>query len=89
MKNVSQHLDQITAQQGAEAGKSAGELAELLNGLVDHAGYTVRPGMNELISQYRMLSKNGADVQTAQVKLLASRTYSLLTSELNTTSFGM
>ena len=58
----------------------------LLNQLIEKAAFTTRPALNEIIVQYRALS--GSQVSNAQMKLLAARTYSVLSSELETTKFS-
>lgn len=68
---------------------SASEVATLLTGLRDRAGYTSRPALGELVKQYRQLELSLKDeiVDSGKVKLLVARTYSALSSELSTTGF--
>lgn len=56
--------------------------------LIGKAGYTVRPAMTELRNQYKHLESN-KKVNSAAVKLLVARTYSIFAEELNTTSFRL
>jgi|GEM_PF-6619084 len=58
---------------------------EDLNTLIYKAGYTVRPGMNELIKQYSVISQSGCLKGTC--KLIAARTLNNIASELETTAF--
>ncbi len=75
-------------QEGASAARS---VAAALTTLVPKAGYTTRPAMGQIIDQYRVLGekKAGEQVTQAQLKLLVSRTYSLLASELAGTHFAL
>lgn len=56
--------------------------------LINKAGYTVRPAMTELRDQYKHLSK-AKKANSAAIKLLVARTYSIVAEELNTTSFRL
>jgi hypothetical protein len=87
--SIATHLEQIAGQHGADASRSAKEIAELLAPLTTRAGYTSRPAMGELVSQYRMMSQSEAAVENPTAKLLAARTYTLLASELETTKFSV
>ncbi|MBN8547829.1 MAG: hypothetical protein J0M12_00790 [Deltaproteobacteria bacterium] len=89
LKDINARLEQISGQEGVQASQTASELAGLLAPLTVRAGYTARPGMGEVITEYRMLSQEGAAVKNPTVKLLAARTYSLLASELETTKFSV
>jgi len=65
-------------------------VGEAIAGLVEHAGFTSRPALNELAMQYRVLGGAPAEQLTApQLRLLASRTYSALAAELETTRFSL
>lgn len=65
-------------------------VGESIAGLVTRAGFTSRAALNEISLQYRMLGSDSAGTLTpAQVKLLASRTYSVLAAELETTRFAL
>jgi hypothetical protein len=65
-------------------------LGEAIAGLVEHAGFTSRPALSELATQYRVLGGASADQLSApQLRLLASRTYSALAAELETTRFAL
>lgn len=82
-------IEQLATQLGPQSPKIAGEVADLLNSLVDHAGYTSRPGFTELINQYRMMTIQRSEGEQAAARLLVARTYSLLASELETTRFSV
>jgi len=88
LKDIDTRLGQIAGQEGAEAAKTASAIADLLTPLTNRAGYTARPAMGEIISQYRMMSQ-AEEVKNPSAKLLAARTYSLLASELETTKFSV
>lgn len=70
---------------------SAKEVALILNPLVEKAGYTQRPAMNELAQQFMALSESSADHASlsGSSRLLASRTYMLLAAELETLKFKL
>jgi hypothetical protein len=68
--------------------KQGEQVADALLSIVNKCGFTVRPAMGELISQYRSLGSSGS-VNAGGVKLLVSRTYQLLSSELETTRFKL
>lgn len=91
LKSLTTSLDRIA---GLGGGGDARQIAsDIANGLTDlsvRAGYTVRPAMAELVSQYRTVSEKSdapVSIGAANLQLLAARTYSLLASELNTTQF--
>lgn len=90
LKQVSGRLEELSAQKGSQASQTAGEVAELLAPLITKAGFTARPALGEVVSQYRMMANAaGKDIETPQAKLLAARTYALLASELETTKFSV
>jgi len=72
----------------AIASTSAG-IAETLAGLTLKAGFTSRPAMGELAAQFRTIGAGGAQVASNNVQLLASRTFTVLAAELETTRFGL
>lgn len=77
---------------GGDARSLSSDIAAQLEGLSVRAGYTARPAMAELVNQYRNVAADkGANVSIGapHLKLLAARTYSLLTAELNTTQFRL
>jgi hypothetical protein len=88
LKAVLTELDAVENSKGVLATSNANKLALTLNGLIEHAGFTSRPAMTELMNQYLHVAEHGAQNADATL-LLASRTYSLLASELETTKFGV
>ncbi len=91
LKNVAASLDKIAGQGGGgDARQISASLADGLTDLMPKAGFTQRAAMTELINQYRQLSAStGAPVMlgAANLKLVAARTYNLLTAELTSTKF--
>ena len=77
-------LEQAESIQAQDLKTVGNHLAKLL----PHAGYTVRPAMAELMKQYLAMSEVEQPGTDATL-LLASRTYSLLASELETTQFKL
>lgn len=75
----------------SEVGTLSTQIAVMLTDLTNHAGYTSRPAMTELVNQYRSLSQDHESRAADQgaLKLLVARTYSLLSSELETTKFSL
>ncbi len=66
------------------------DIAEALNGMLYSAGYTSRPGLSELISQFRLLDETGdPKLDRARAKLLVARTFGALAAELETTKFAL
>ncbi len=66
----------------------ATDIAKSLRKLIKQAGYTSRPAMNELVLQYESVANNsGKLVNDASLKLLTSRTFNLLATELQSTAF--
>ena len=68
------------------------EIAGTLTELITRSGYPSRPALTELVAQYRALSDRlgaGAGVNEGALKLLVSRTYFLLASELQSTKFKL
>ncbi|MFM1847273.1 MAG: hypothetical protein RL417_747 [Pseudomonadota bacterium] len=91
LEKVAAELSGLTSAEdmNGATGKIAA-LGESLSALVTKAGFTSRPALNEIALQYRMLgSASGDSLTPAQVKLLASRTYSVLAAELETTKFSL
>jgi hypothetical protein len=65
-------------------------IGDTLDGLVARSGMTQRPSITELVNQYRAASHSGAlKTGDANLRLLTARTYTLLSSELQTTKFGL
>jgi hypothetical protein len=77
---------------GGDAREVSQQVAADLDSLTGKAGYTQRPSMTELISQYRSINTNAEAPTTLgapQLKLLVARTYQLLASEIATTNFKL
>lgn len=91
LKNVTASLDKIAGQGGGgDARQISGSLADGLTDLLPKAGFTQRAAMTELINQYRQLSTaSGAPLTlgAANLKLVAARTYTILSAELTSTKF--
>jgi hypothetical protein len=91
LKSVSSSLDRLAGIGGAGDAKSiSNEVAGSLNDLSGKIGYTSRAAMAELVSQYRTIAEaqgSTVSIGAPSLKLLAARTYSLLTAELKTTQF--
>ncbi len=91
LKSLTASLDKLAGiGGGGDARSISGGIAESLQGLIEHAGFTVRPAMGELISQYRVVATNGSrdlSIGAPNLKLLVARTYTLISSELKTTQF--
>ncbi len=64
------------------------EISDSISTLIPHAGITSRAALNELAKQYRELGTNKS-VTSDQVKLIVSRTYHAVASELETTKFTL
>ncbi len=75
----------------APLGEYAREVEGGLQELQYKVGYTTRPSLAELIKQYRFMGaeKEGGPPSAAAAKLLASRTFHLMASELETTRFAL
>lgn len=93
LKTLSGSLDRLAGiGGGGDARPIAGEIAGTLTTLSAKAGYTARPALAELINQYRSIANSSGAPMTlgaGNVKLLAARTYSLLTAELTTSRFRL
>lgn len=91
LKGLTASLDKLAGiGGGGDARSISGGIAESLQALIDHAGFTVRPAMGELINQYRVVATNGSrdlSIGAPNLKLLVARTYTLISSELKTTQF--
>lgn len=75
---------------GGDAKVVSGGIANSLQSLIEHAGFTVRPAMTELINQYRVVAESSTrdiSIGSPNLKLLVARTYTLVASELKTTQF--
>lgn len=89
LKNIQQNLESALAQSNAQSvigsiNQISGDLTEIL----PKTGYTVRPALTELRNQFMELSDKSG-VNEEEIKLLASRTYSALEQELNTSKFSV
>jgi len=91
LTSVADSLAALTSSDDLSAApQKAAELGETIAGLVTKAGFTSRAALNEISMQYRMLGgMSGEKLTAAQVRLLASRTYSVLAAELETTRFSL
>jgi len=91
LKFLTASLDRIAGLSGGgEAKAISQDIAMKLVELSTKAGYTVRPAMAELINQYRTIAADAGSsvsIGAPNLKLLAARTYALVTSELKTTQF--
>ncbi len=83
---VKTSLEQLTST-NENVSKIAPKVAQALVQLSRHAGYTSRPALGELANQYLVIKDS--DPKAATVKLLVSRTYSLLAEELGSTAFRL
>lgn len=93
LKTLSGSLDRLAGLGGGgDARQVSGEIAGTLATLSAKAGYTARPALAELINQYRNIADTSGSPTTLgapNLKLLAARTYSLLTAELTTSQFRL
>lgn len=93
MRTLASNIDKVAGiGGGGDARALSSDIASQLEGLSVRAGYTARPAMAELINQYRNVAadkNSGVSIGAPHLKLLAARTYSLLTAELNTTQFRL
>ena len=85
-------LEKLTSDsRGSNLKTNTQEVAKLLNELNKKSAFTVRPAMREIILQYLAIANNKeSDLYNfASTKLLVSKTYSLIASELETTAFRL
>jgi hypothetical protein len=91
LKTLSGALDRLAGiGGGGDAKQVSQEIAQQLTTLSGKIGYTSRAAMAELVQQYTSVaqdSSSGASLGAPNLKLLAARTYTLVTSELKTTKF--
>ena len=91
LKFLSASLDRLAGiGGGGDAKVVSSEIATALRDLGGKVGYTVRPALAELVSQYSTIAEGAdkaASIGAPNLKLLVARTYSLMTSELKTTQF--
>ncbi|NDC39788.1 MAG: hypothetical protein EBZ48_17440, partial [Proteobacteria bacterium] len=76
---------------GAQVAQASGNVASKLSQLVHTAGYTSRASIGEILLQHRVLVEDAtrSEVNGARVKLLVARTYSVISSEVETTKFAV
>ena len=90
-KSSTSSLDKIAGQGGGgDARQISAGLADGLTTLLPKSGFTQRAAMTELIKQYRNLgASSGAPLTLGapNLKLIAARTYTLLSAELASTTF--
>lgn len=93
MKTLASNIDKVAGiGGGGDARALSSEIASQLESLSVRAGYTARPAMAELVNQYRNIAADksaAVSIGAPHLKLLAARTYSLLTAELSTTQFRL
>jgi hypothetical protein len=91
LTGISASLDKIAGQGGGgDVRQLSASLADGLTSMLPKAGFTQRPAMTELIKQYRQIADaSGTQVAAgaANLKLVAARTYALLSAELTSTNF--
>ena len=91
LKYLSGSLDKLAGIGGGGDAKTvSNEIATALTDLSTKVGFTVRPALAELVSQYKTVSEDkaaAASIGAPNLKLLVARTYALMTSELKTTQF--
>lgn len=80
LDSVANNLDLVL---GGQLQSSA--VGDSIDKLIDVAGYTARPAMDELKKQFIALGTKSGN--TPEIELLVARTFTLLTSELKSTSF--
>ncbi len=84
-------LDKIAGQSGGgDVRQLSASLADGLTSMLPKAGFTQRAAMTELINQYRLIANSsGAQVSVGapNLKLIAARTFSLLSAEITSTNF--
>jgi hypothetical protein len=85
-------LDKIAGQGGGggDVRQLSAGLADGLTAMLPKAGFTQRAAMTELIKQYRQIAEaTGAQITAGapNLKLIAARTYSLLSAEITSTNF--
>jgi hypothetical protein len=73
----------------ADYDKTATNIGNVLTDLSFHSSYTTRPSLGELSKQFRLIGEKSSATNPAAVKLLVSRTYSLIASELETSKFNI
>ncbi len=89
LRELNSNLDKLLVKgSAADRSGTASTVAKTLAALTPHAGYTARPAFAEISKQYRTISQ-GASIELATLKLVAARTYALISSELETTKFGL
>ena len=87
LQSLSNLLDSLVTEQRLDMAK---EISESLRSLNNKAGYTTRPALNEIILQYQAIAqKQAMDNKDGTIKLIVSRTYNLLASELESTGFKL
>lgn len=66
-------------------------ISETLRPLISKSGYTSRVALDEIYKQYVVASEGSADISFAPgtAKLLAQRTYHVLSAELENTKFSL
>ena len=92
LEQTSGELDTILKQSvdsPATLSKSFTEISDSLSALATNAGYTQRAAFTEMANQYREMGSMGGAPTTDQVRLLAARTFTLLTAELSSTRFSV
>jgi hypothetical protein len=91
--DLAKNLEDMVAANGESApiASATSQVVDKLSALIATAGYTSRASMGEILMQHRVVLEDASrgTVNSARIKLLAARTYSLLSSELATTRFAV
>ena len=87
LQSLTALLDSLVNEQQASSAK---EISDALRGLSSKAGYTTRPALSEIILQYQAIAQaQMMKNKEGTLKLIVSRTYNLLASELESTAFKL
>lgn len=87
LKTLTALLDNLVNDENQADAK---EISEALRELNSKAGYTMRPALSEIILQYEGIAQAQTLANKAgTLKLIVSRTYNLLASELESTGFKL
>lgn len=90
LREIAAQLERLALEsEPAQVASHSKEIADAFVTLIPRAGFTSRPAMTELQSQFLAVSQDGKALDQSSRKMLAARTYSALASELETTKFNL
>lgn len=88
IKLITTSLDQLSSDSTSDGSKLSNDIADALGAITPFAGTTNRPALYELSLQLKTIAEKKESMPLNERKLIASRVYGALATELETVKFG-